>query len=95
MTMIPERSGAYEPKSLGGEIVFDRVEFGYGKEAPVLRGVSFTIEKGQMVGIVGPTGSGKSTVVSLIPRFYDPCGGAVRSTAWTSGISLLPGYAST
>lgn len=40
--VIPERSGAYEPKSLRGEIAFDRVEFGYGKDAPVLRGVSLS-----------------------------------------------------
>ena len=75
--VIPERSDAFEPKSLRGEIEFDRVAFGYGKDAPVLRDVSFVIERGQMVGIVGPTGSGKSTVVSLIPRFYDPTAGAV------------------
>jgi len=75
--VIPERAGAYEPKTLGGEIAFDRVEFGYANDAPVLRGVSFVIPRGQMVGIVGPTGSGKSTVVSLIPRFYDITAGAL------------------
>ena len=57
---------------LKGEIVFDHVAFGYSADAPVLTDVSFRIEPGQMVGVVGPTGSGKSTVVSLIPRFYDP-----------------------
>ncbi len=51
--------------------------FAYGKDAQVLRDVNFVIEEGQMVGIVGPTGSGKSTVVSLIPRFYDTTAGAV------------------
>ena len=51
--------------------------FGYGDETPVLRDVSFSIEPGQVVGIVGPTGSGKSTVLSLLPRFYDPSGGRV------------------
>ena len=51
--------------------------FGYDAATPVLRDVSFTIKPGQVVGIVGPTGSGKSTVVSLIPRFYDPTGGRV------------------
>jgi ABC-type multidrug transport system fused ATPase/permease subunit len=75
--MIPERSDAFEPKALRGEIIFDHVQFGYGKEDPVLRDVSFVIRKGQMVGIVGPTGSGKSTVVSLIPRFYDSTAGRV------------------
>ena len=44
---------------------------------PVLRDVSFSIEPGQVVGIVGPTGSGKSTVLSLLPRFYDPAEGRV------------------
>ena len=76
--MVVERSDAYAPKGLEGEIVFDHVKFGYGKETPVLNDVTFAIEKGQMVGIVGPTGSGKSTVVSLIPRFYEPLGGTVR-----------------
>jgi subfamily B ATP-binding cassette protein MsbA len=76
--MVAERSDAYAPKGLEGEIVFDHVKFAYGKEEPVLNDVSFAIKKGQMVGIVGPTGSGKSTVVSLIPRFYEPIGGTVR-----------------
>jgi ABC-type multidrug transport system fused ATPase/permease subunit len=47
------------------------VTFGYDPERPVLRDITFTVSPGQMVGIVGPTGSGKSTVVSLIPRFRD------------------------
>src|SRR5215470_5016514 len=76
-TVIPERTGATEPAGLRGEIVFDHVEFGYNVESPVLRSVSCAIEPGQIVGIVGPTGSGKSTVVSLIPRFYDPSAGRV------------------
>jgi subfamily B ATP-binding cassette protein MsbA len=75
--IIPERSDAREPSVLRGEVVFDRVQFAYRAESPVLREVSFTIPSGQMVGIVGPTGSGKSTIVSLIPRFYDACGGKV------------------
>jgi ABC-type multidrug transport system fused ATPase/permease subunit len=54
------------------------VAFGYDAETLVLKDVSFEIKPGQMVGIVGPTGSGKSTVVSLIPRFYDPTNGAVK-----------------
>jgi subfamily B ATP-binding cassette protein MsbA len=54
------------------------VSFGYSKDEPVLHEVSFAIEPGQVVGIVGPTGSGKSTVLSLLPRFYDPLFGHVR-----------------
>jgi ABC-type multidrug transport system fused ATPase/permease subunit len=78
-TILPERPDAFEPRFLKGDVVFDRVAFGYNAdEAPVLKDVSFRIEPGQMVGIVGPTGSGKSTVVSLIPRFYDPTSGSVK-----------------
>jgi subfamily B ATP-binding cassette protein MsbA len=76
-TVIPERAGASAPATLRGRIEFDRVEFGYEADSQVLRGVSCVIQPGQIVGIVGPTGSGKSTIVSLIPRFYDPSAGRV------------------
>jgi subfamily B ATP-binding cassette protein MsbA len=76
-TMLPERPDAREPELPRGQIVFDHVAFGYDPGTPVLRDISFTIQPGQKVGIVGPTGSGKSTVVSMIPRFYDPSGGRV------------------
>jgi len=76
-TTIPQRPDAREPETFRGEIVFDQVAFAYNAEAPVLREVTFSIAPGQRVGIVGPTGGGKSTVVSLIPRFYDPTGGRV------------------
>jgi ABC-type multidrug transport system fused ATPase/permease subunit len=69
--VIAERATPEEPPPLQGEIAFEHVSFGYDREVPVLRDVSFTIGPGQMVGIVGPTGSGKSTLVSLIPRFRD------------------------
>ncbi len=62
-----------------GAVVFDDVEFSYpGAEAPVLQGVSFTANPGETVAIVGSTGAGKSTLVSLIPRLFDVTGGAVR-----------------
>jgi ABC-type multidrug transport system fused ATPase/permease subunit len=77
-TIIPERPDAREPQTLLGEIEFDHVAFAYDADSPVLTDVSFKIKAGQMVGVVGPTGCGKSTVVSLIPRFYDPTAGAVR-----------------
>ena len=76
--IIPERPNARVPKSLRGEIVFDHVAFRYDSKSPVLRDVSFRVEPGQFVGIVGPTGSGKSTIISLIPRFYDATFGRVR-----------------
>jgi ABC-type multidrug transport system fused ATPase/permease subunit len=77
-TSLKERPDAAEPSFLKGNIVFENVAFGYNADASVLKDVSFNIEPGQMVGIVGPTGSGKSTVVSLIPRFYDPTQGTVK-----------------
>ncbi len=75
--IIPEHPDAVEPGTVKGEITFEHVAFGYSDVAHVLRDVSFTIKPGQVVGIVGPTGGGKSTVVSLIPRFYDPTAGRV------------------
>ena len=76
--VIKERAHAVDSGRVKGAIIFDRVSFGYNKDEPVLHEVSFAIEPGQVVGIVGPTGSGKSTVLSLLPRFYDPLLGHIR-----------------
>ncbi len=76
--IIPEITNARDPEAFRGEIEFDDVAFAYAYDAPVLQRVSFTIKPGQMVGIVGATGGGKSTIVSLIPRFYDPTAGKVK-----------------
>ena len=62
------------PGSLRGNIVFEHVSFAYDPAAPVLRDINLTIKAGQRIGICGLTGSGKSTVLSLIPRFYDTTG---------------------
>ncbi len=69
--MIPERPRRPTRRRLRVTITFEDVSIGYDPEMPVLRDISCTIDPGQMVGIVGPTGSGKSTLVSLIPRFRD------------------------
>jgi ATP-binding cassette subfamily B multidrug efflux pump len=62
-----------------GEVAFEDVEFTYpGAESPVLQGVTFRAKRGETVAIVGSTGSGKTTLVSLIPRLFDVTGGAVR-----------------
>ena len=75
--IIVERADATDPGRVKGAITLEHVAFSYGEGAPVLRDVSFSIAPGQVVGVVGPTGSGKSTVLSLIPRFYDPTAGRV------------------
>src|SRR6201996_4744212 len=74
--ILPEKPDAHE-QPIHGEIVFDHVAFAYDESCPVLRDVNFTVQAGQMIGVVGPTGGGKSTIMSLIPRFYDPSAGAV------------------
>jgi ABC-type multidrug transport system fused ATPase/permease subunit len=75
-SILPEKPDARE-QPIRGEIVFDHVAFAYDESYPVLRDVSFTVNPGQMIGVVGPTGGGKSTIMSLIPRFYDPSAGNV------------------
>jgi subfamily B ATP-binding cassette protein MsbA len=77
-TIIPDDPEGLEPETLAGEIEFDHIAFGYDADHPVLKDLNLKIKPGQFVGIVGPTGSGKSTVVSLIPRFYDVQSGTVR-----------------
>jgi len=72
-----DAKGARELPQFSGEIAFDEVNFSYDA-APVLRGISFTAEKGQVVAFVGSSGAGKTTLVNLIPRFYEPTGGAIR-----------------
>jgi ATP-binding cassette subfamily B protein len=61
-----------------GEIEFDRVRFSYSPGQPVLKDISFNIAPGQMTALVGPTGAGKTTIASLIGRFYDPESGSVK-----------------
>lgn len=59
-------------------IEYDKVSFSYDAENPVLEGISFKIEPGQVAALVGPSGTGKTTVISLLPRFYDPTSGVVK-----------------
>ena len=77
-----DRPGTPDLPPIAGRIEFDRVTFAYQPGQPVLHDVSFTVEPGQRVALVGPTGAGKTTIVNLIPRFYDlpPTGreGAIR-----------------
>jgi ABC-type multidrug transport system fused ATPase/permease subunit len=72
-----ERPDAREPDVFKGAIAFQHVAFAYTPEVPVLQDVTFSIAPGQFVGVVGATGSGKSTIISLIPRFYDLAAGRI------------------
>jgi ABC-type multidrug transport system fused ATPase/permease subunit len=76
-SIIPEKSDGLEPTTLQGGIELRNVAFGYDPAVPILTDVSFKIRPGEFVGIVGPTGGGKSTLVSLLPRFYDVLSGGV------------------
>ncbi|HUZ60373.1 MAG TPA: ABC transporter ATP-binding protein [Hanamia sp.] len=76
-TIIPQKSNAVHPGKLKGNIVFEHVSFSYNPETPVIKDFNLDICCGQRIGICGPTGCGKSTIVSLIARFYDPVSGRV------------------
>jgi subfamily B ATP-binding cassette protein MsbA len=75
---IVEKPDAVELGEVKGRVTFDNVEFAYSSGIPVLTDLTFTMEPGEVVALVGPTGAGKTTVASLIPRFYEVAGGAVR-----------------
>jgi ATP-binding cassette subfamily B protein len=60
-----------------GQVVFDQVSFGYRDGLRVLQNISFVAQPGQVIALMGPTGSGKSSIINLIPRFYDPAAGRV------------------
>ncbi len=74
---VEDAPGAIEDCSLRGDVEFRNVEFSYEADEPVLRGISFFIPAGSMCAIVGHTGSGKSTTVNLINRFYDCSSGEI------------------
>jgi ATP-binding cassette subfamily B protein len=75
---IRDLPGARRAPQFQGAIDFREVSFAYEPATPVLKDVSFQIEPGQVAALVGPTGAGKSTIISLIPRFYDPTSGVVK-----------------
>lgn len=76
---VRDRPGATDLGRIQGRVVFDHVGFRYaGQETAVLEDITFTAEPGETLAILGTTGSGKSTIVNLIPRFYDAAEGAVR-----------------
>ena len=74
---IADRPGAREVGKLRGAIQYKNVEFGYAAERSILKGLDLTIRAGETIAFVGPSGAGKTTICSLLPRFYEVDGGAI------------------
>ncbi|NLZ92919.1 MAG: ABC transporter ATP-binding protein [Firmicutes bacterium] len=74
---IKDAKDAIELKSAVGRITFENVYFHYEQDLPVLNNISFSVQPGEMVALVGPTGVGKTTIISLLARFYDPVAGNI------------------
>jgi len=74
---VLDKRGAKNAPPLKGDLEFRKVSFHYQPDQPILKDVSFHIRPGQVAAFVGPTGAGKSTIASLIPRFYDPVSGDI------------------
>ena len=75
---VHDRDDAFEAKTLMGEIEFDHVDFYYEERKPVLTDFSLKVKPGETIALVGPTGGGKSTIVNLLCRFYEPRNGTIR-----------------
>jgi ATP-binding cassette, subfamily B, bacterial len=75
---VRDLHGARNARRLRGQIEFENVSFSYGEDNHTLTNVSFKIEPGQVAALVGPTGAGKTTIINLIPRFYDPNAGVIK-----------------
>jgi len=74
----PLTTGDYKPEgSVEGEIIFKNVYFAYEKDNPVLEDINFVCKPGEVIALLGSTGSGKTSLVNLLPRFYDPTGGVI------------------
>jgi ATP-binding cassette, subfamily B, bacterial len=74
---VMEAPGALDASGIAGRITFEDVRFAYDDTRPILDGISFEARPGELVALVGLTGAGKTTIASLIPRFFDPTGGRV------------------
>jgi ABC-type multidrug transport system, ATPase and permease components len=81
MDYEPEISDPACPSALGkisGQVVFNRVDFGYKPNELILKNFSLEVKPGEVIAVVGPTGAGKTTIINLLTRFYDPSAGSVR-----------------
>ncbi|WP_246096121.1 ABC transporter ATP-binding protein [Paenibacillus sinopodophylli] len=74
---VPDKRDAVELSSVSGEIRFHDVRYGYEVERPVLKDINLTIRPGEMIGLVGRSGAGKTTLINMICRFYDPNAGSI------------------
>jgi len=75
---VTDRPGAVDPGTIRGEVEFDGVDFYYEPGKPVLTGFTLSVKRGETIALVGPTGGGKSTIVNLLCRFYEPERGTIR-----------------
>ena len=75
---VADRPGAVDPGTTRGDIEFDHVDFWYEPEKPVLADFDLKVKRGETIALVGPTGGGKTTIVNLLCRFYEPRRGAIR-----------------
>ena len=75
---VPDAADAREASPLRGEVVFEGVGFGYRAERPVLTNIDLRVQRGEMIALVGPSGGGKTTLMSLLQRLHDPERGTIR-----------------
>ncbi|HJN41092.1 MAG TPA: ABC transporter ATP-binding protein, partial [Anaerolineales bacterium] len=75
---VADRPGSVDPGTIRGDLVFEGVDFYYDPQKPVLTNFTLRVKRGETIALVGPTGAGKTTVVNMICRFYEPRGGVIR-----------------
>ena len=78
-SQVKDKPRARVAPQFKGEIEFEKVSFSYKDDQPILTDVSLAIKAGQVAAFVGPTGAGKTTIISLVARFYDPTSGTIKA----------------